>query len=331
MVKIIIAIFIIGLVIVLAKYVLFHPRVNSVLTIIGIIAFAATQDATPYATLLLLSVADCIRDIVIAPKYYETDVAEECDKLYKIKSLVSLFTLGMARPVFLFIVGPCISFSVKSEIDGKLSAGEPLLIGEPYDLKAKNYYYKKHLDKLAGSGNIVSNQNTVNSETDIRHKRLEKLYPEKLIMKIVEAVSMDEASKKSKALRKLAEEKLADNNIRKSYAYISSDVFRKYPSAIAKAMSEKSFISSKDIPKLDKLQSLCCNAPLTMNGRNVGNDDWCEYFIIQALEPLVAKGEFVDETFSDKDPLDNHAYSYAKSEKKMASINADSNPLLALD
>jgi len=63
----------------------------------------------------LIPVIDCVRDILIAPKYYEL-YENQLDKLYVVKSLTSIFTFGLARSVFLLVVHPFIAYSVRREL-----------------------------------------------------------------------------------------------------------------------------------------------------------------------------------------------------------------------
>lgn len=331
--QIVIAIIVIGLIIVLAKYILFHPRVNSVLTIIVFIvyiitAFQGNGKAGPGILIMsILPIIDCIHDIAIAPKYYE-DIEFGVDKLYKIKSLVSLFTGGFARPIFLVIVGPCLSFSVRSEIQGRIDNRMPLPYEGFSDLMAKEYYYQKHIARLKASGIIVSNVNAVDEETKKRREMLDKLYPQKVIAKVVDMVAGD---KDAKSIRQECEKKLEAKRIKQYYAYMSANAFSLLPDLLNKAMSQKGYCSAADISKFDELKELHTAMPSSASAPGNATAEWSEYFVIQALEPLVKKGIFVRDRFNDNDPFDNPAYSYTKSEVKMPSIDANSDPLLALD
>lgn len=331
--QIIIAIIVIGLIIALAKYVLFHPRVNSVLTIIVfavyiITGFQGNGKAGPAVLIMsILPIIDCVRDIVIAPKYYE-DPAIEIDRLYKVKSLVSLFTGGLARPIFLLIVGPCLSFSVRSEIQRRIDGWMPLPYSGFSDLKAKEYYYAKHIAKLRSRGIIVSNINTVDEETKNRREMLDKLYPQKIIAKVVDMVAGD---KDAKSIRQECEKKLVSQRIKLYYAYICANAFSQLPDMITKVMSQKGYCSAADISKFEELKALHTAMPISATASSEASAEWSEYFIIQALDPLVKKGVFVTDRFNDNDPFDNPAYSYTRSEVKMPSIDGDNDPLLALD
>lgn len=330
---IIIAIIVIGLIFVLFKYILFHPRVNSVLNIIVFIIYIATGfqgsgKAGPIILIMLiLPTIDCVRDIIIAPEYYE-DPSIEIDRLYKIKSLVSLFTWGLARPIFLLIVGPCLSFSVRSEIQRRIDGWMPLPYSGLSDLKAKEYYFTKHIARLRLRGIIVSNVNTVDEETKKRREMLDKLYPQKVIAKVVDMVAGD---KDAKSIRQECEKKLESQRIRQYYAYISANAFNELPNLIAKAMSKRGYCSAADISKFKELTALHTAMPISSTVSSAATAEWSEYFIIQALDPHVKKGVFATDRFNDNDPFDNPAYSYTKSEVKMPSIDANSNPLLALD
>lgn len=99
---IIIGFIVICIICVIARYILFEPRINSG---ISLLYFAyVCIDELRYgkafiAILMCIGLIDCIVDLVMAKKYYESiDVAT--DRFYVIKSLTSLFTLGFARIVF---------------------------------------------------------------------------------------------------------------------------------------------------------------------------------------------------------------------------------------
>lgn len=83
---------------VIAKYILFEPRINSAISFLyfAYMCIAAVKYGAVLVTVLMfIGMIDCIMDIVMAKKYYESiDVAT--DRFYIIKSLTSLFTLGFA-------------------------------------------------------------------------------------------------------------------------------------------------------------------------------------------------------------------------------------------
>lgn len=92
------------IVVVIGKFVLFEPRVNSIIWLLYFIYILKTalqaRGGSLGFRLILIGIAiivliDCIRDIIIAKDYYE-DIEIRIDKLYKIKSLTSIFTSGLA-------------------------------------------------------------------------------------------------------------------------------------------------------------------------------------------------------------------------------------------
>jgi hypothetical protein len=308
-----------GIIIALAKHVLFNPRVNSVLSII--VFFFGFAYAGISWVLYAIVVFDCILDIVNAKRYYE-DISDEIDKLYLTKSLTSLVTLGIARIVFLLIVNPILSHSVKSDIKKRLTANHPLPYESEYsNLKKKNYYYSKQIRKIYKNGVIVSNIETVDTEARISRIKLNNSYPEKLIGKLVDMVAGDKEVKRN---REVAEQWLRQSSLQEQYAYINSQLFNQYPILITDAMAKRGCLSPRDMRDFEELEPL--NLTLSL-GSGAG---WSEYFIIQALSPLVADEEYEDNSFSDN-PLENHQYRYSKSSKNMPSIDADNDPLFALD
>ena len=319
---IIIAIILIALLIKLLKHILFNPRVNSAISIIGFIALIVYLWNKPYKLALVvfaIAIIDCIRDIVLAEYLYD-DVEISIDPLYAIKSILSILTLGLFRAIFLLIIVPCISHSVSSKINKTLNSGYPLEhIEKSYSSNHFEYFKAKKIEKLEEKGLIVSNEETMKKEMAISRERLDKLYPQKILGKIVETVAGDKDMKKRR--------KDAENRINTSgKAYISKKVFDKYPQAITDVMSQKSVCSPLDIKDFAELKSFHFYEKF-----DGGSQKWAVYFIIQALQPLVENGEFTDDILNDKDVLDNHAYQYIKSELQMKSTDADSDPRFALD
>ena len=327
---IIIGILVIGVIITLGKYILFEPRVNSIISIIYFLWFAITElKVGDWFPIILISIAmiDCVRDIIIAKDYY-ADIEIEIDKMYKIKSLSSIFTGGLVRIIFLLIVEPYLSFSVSSDIKKRMEQGYPLPYSSDYSsLQAKNYYYEKRILELVEKGELISNIKTVDSESKVQRKKLDDLYPEKILDKIVDMIAGDKDMKEN---RKRAERRLQINSIKKNYAYLRTDMFDMYAKLISEVMANKGCYSVLDIKKFEELKELNLMMPIVDN-YNEKNSTWSNYFIIQALQPLVVDGVFSDSDFNDNDVFDNHAYQYVKSTVMMPSIDADNEPRLALD
>lgn len=338
---IIIAIFVIGVIVVLAKYVLFHPQINSVVSIIYMI-WALNKVYIPSNTpifgiyfLFLFPVIDCVRDIIIAPKYY-ANIEYELDKLYVIKSLTSLFTVGVARNVFFFIVDPHIARSVRRSLKREIRDGRRLTgstgrhgkyIGWRVMSRARWYHFNKQVKRLEKKGVAVSNKETEALETEKSKKKLEGLYPQKLMDKMLDKIAGDEEIKSN---RKRAEGLLRMQDVT---AYLPVSTYKKIPQLVIDAMSNKSVCPLSEIKYFPELQSLDLVNPLIdgeYNWYEMHSDRWFDYFIIQALQPLVADGTFVEDDFNDKDPLDCHAYRYTKSTKPMTSISPETNPELAI-
>lgn len=313
-----------------AKHVLFNPVVNSALVgivylylLIVFIMEASKRSGNYtfwiYASILIgipfLVLMDCIWDIVHAKQYY-CDIEIKIDKEFMIKSLSSIPTFGLSRLVFLCIVRPIRSIRTLLDIKKAVRDGYPVLSGE-------NYYYTKWIGKLEKKGFIVSNIETVRNEAKIRREKLDRLYPKKTLEKVVDVVAGDKIVKEK---RKDAEIRLQPQSLAKCCAYLSTPVFEQYPNLITDVMSEKGCHSVSDIKKFDELKSLHLTFPFYGN-----NTEWSEYFIIQALQPLVAEGAFEDNDWNDNDVFDNHAYRCTKSKVERKIIDADNDPLLALD
>lgn len=331
---IIVVIVIIGLLLKLGKHVLFNPRVNSILTLIGVVVVAIIGIQYIGANFffglpaIIIIIVDCVRDIMISPDFY-SDVEVRIDKLYMAKSLTSLFTYGSSRLVFFLIVQPCLSYSVKKEIQRRIDAWKPLPDSEFFDdLKAKEYYYQKHIDKLLDEGVIVSNIYTVDETVKSRRELLDKLYPKKIVAKIADAVAGD---KDAKDIRKKCEKKLASDRIKQYYAYISTEAYDKLKDILIETMSSKGNCSSCNIVHFPELKVFHPDISISKTAFYNATSAWSEYFVIQTLSSLVKENLFEENNFNDNDPFDNPAYRYAKSTVKMPSIDADNDPLLALD
>ncbi len=323
---ILIVLFAICFVVALIGYALFEPKFNSVLSIIYFLG-AGTKIVEMEMNYLLLfvliGIADCTRDIVIAKDCYES-VNVKIDKFYLAKSLITIFTLGLGRTIFLLVVNPVINIVVSKDIKQQIRDGKALPDASFYSkLKVVNYCYGKQIGKLEREGVVVSNKNTVDSETKIRCEKLEKLYPKKMLDKIIDKVAGDKVLKEK---RENAEKRLRSMN--KCYAYLSPTVFEQYPKAIINVMSVKGRCSTSLISKELKPYNLL----QPIKGINEDrNQEWSEFFIIQALQPLVAGGVFDDMDLNDNDVMDNHAYQYTQSTVAMPSIDGDQDPRFALD
>jgi hypothetical protein len=105
--------------------------------------------------------------------------------------------------------------------------------------------------------------------------------------------------------------------------YITSALFEQYNTKITDALiKRKGFFSLGTIKNFKELKDLNLNKEIN------GNTQWSEYFIIQALNPLVEDGSIIKESFSD-DPLDKNQY--GSKDAKIKSRDANSIPGLALD
>ena len=287
--------------------------------------------------LAVVSIFDSFRDIKLRNEFYK-DISITTDKLYVIKSLCCVAMVFLAvvvpgqtailiflpRPIFLLIVQPCIKASASKDLRGKLKSVLPLPHESHYsNLQAKNYYYGIEMQKLEKAGKVISNVETVSEEGNLRRKKLDGLYPESIIEKLAD---MAKGDKEVKERRKAAEAALTSSSLTRSKAYICKNQYEYYPQLINYVMSNKGFYSLKDMMKFEELEQLRFSHPVGLDNSKI----WGEFFVIQALKPLVADGTYEHDDFNDHDPLDNHAYRYAQSTVKMPSTNASDDPRLAL-
>lgn len=276
-----------------------------------------------FAVLIMI---DCIMDIVRGTQYYDVCIEYDyirTDEFYIIKSLISLVTVGFARIVYLLLVHPILRHQVVSDMKKKLSAGYPLPPNRYYYSRAKIYHYNKYIDKLKKKGAIVSNKETVDEETNRRREKLEGMYPQNRVAKLADKFTGDKAAK---ARREEAAKKLFGYGPN-AYAYVSTSVYQKYPQVIMEAMSTRGRLSLSDIIRLEEFKPFMLPFEMSKNAPY----EWIEFFVVQALQPLVNNGVFTDEELNDEDVFDNHVYWYVNSKKPLVVINCDDDPLLALD
>jgi len=331
---------------VFAKHVLFNPRINSIinaLILIIAIVFMLTSlnwNKGPVMAVILslliivilpfIVLIDCIRDVIIAKKFYK-DTKLGLDKLYIIKSLsvlalivtaliiaainqgkhsplyvsliVYLFIIGLPRIIFLFVVNPLIHHSVSSDIKRKITTHSPLPYNESdySQIAAKCYYHGKIAQKLLKKGLLVTNIETVKNETNISRDKLAKMYPEKLLTKLADMIAGD---KETKEMRKNAEEKLTPSAISKHGAFLGIALYERYAADIVKFLLsiEKTF-SPCNMKLYEELSGLNLMQPLGLSN----DSEWSEYFIIQALDQSVKDGMVQDGNYCD-DPLVNHSF-----------------------
>ena len=223
-------------------------------------------------------------------------------------------------------MNPVLYYLASADIKERMRTGQPLPYPSFYsNIKIRNYYYERQIDKLENERVLISNKATVDNEARLRRNKLDRLYPKRVVDKIVDMVAGD---KEIKEKREKAEQKL--QSMEKCYAYLRTDLFAVYPRALVAVMSNKGCCSVSSIQIFNELRTLNLLCPVMGNATD-RLTEWSEYFIIQALQPLVAQGVFIDNDFNDNDAMDNHAYQYAASKKPMPSINADEDPRFALD
>jgi len=139
--------------------------------------------------------------------------------------------------------------------------------------------------------------------------------------KVVNTVAGD---RQVKARQKADEGRL---NLTGNYvAYLKSSVYQKYSTRLFEFLLSKGTLSPHSFRKYEELNDLylshSCDSNTTIS--------WSDYFVIQALQPLVDDGTILDMAYSDE-VMNNHAYSHPGSTAKMKSTNAKDNPDLMLD
>ncbi len=285
----------------LIKTVLFNPYVNTIISVIVLLLEGLLVVYNKLWFLIIpisMAIVDCIRDFAKADEYYGRVC--DADPFYRKKSLLSLVTLGFARVIYLFYNYNKVRDSVYAYIDEQIVFDRPLECRGHYKLVMENNFYKQRIIELKQLNKIISNEETVKHERLIVQKNIDRLYPK--------------ASKdRDKYLSKLS-----------SYSgggiYIGKETLDKYAKLIPKAMANKGPMSLSDIKRLKELKYL-----------NLCSKSGIDFFIIQALQPLVESGVFEDITFNDVDPFDVHVYRYVQSSVPMKHIDGDNDPLFALD
>ncbi len=237
---IIIGIVAICIIVFFVKHILFNPRVNSVICIIGFIVLIVLVWNTQYraaSIVFAIAIIDCIRDISLAEELYETpDI--EIDKVYAAKSILGILTLGLARAIYLLIIVSHSYFKASSDVNRILKSGCPFRSTIDSNEENYNYFYKKRVDKLIEEGKVVSSYNTFEDELSKSYKRLNKLYPKKFFAKLIDKVAGNEEMKKKR--------NDASNHYEKDrapYVCINTEIFNKFPQAITEAMSKRSTCS----------------------------------------------------------------------------------------
>lgn len=316
-----------GLVFAAVWHLLFHPRINSALAAICIfLSIYVAGFNNPIAVLLLISMLDCIRDFVMADKYYlpfSIDTAN--DRLYRIKSICSLLTFGLSRAVFALVVYPKISVSA-------FRCARRLVIpydwyGGYYDYPGKSRYFcyqhSKFVQKRLRKGKLVSNEDAIKQWMQARRYKAERVYqansPQNVIGKIAEAVAevFTEEGKERAIVREDAR-KLTYLTGSEYYAYIDVRFYHKCKQMIAKAMENRSTLRPQDIMELDEVKNI---EKLPKDSVN-----YIGIFILEALvqDGIVEKVDLLD------DVRDIWQYRHVQG-KQILCRDAANNPLLALD
>lgn len=306
---------------------------NAFATIVLII-FAAVKGSAWLLILYLIPLLDCLRDMGVAMNSYNRNV--KTDKFFRAKALTSLVTLGFSRIIFFLILQPKARRMGLAALNQEIEAGgqvrgwyyreHKFLGGE------MSYYARQKIKELEKEGKLVSNEDIGNTEFQKSHEKLEALYPKKFFEKMVDKFAGDAEVKE---MREKSRQKIiyyqGDGRL-----YLSSDTMQRLVGQICTAMSVKSSCPLAEIKYFPEVESLGLTDPLSDEERasedhQRDEDIWLDLFIIKALKPLVESGDFEDNDFNDRDPLDNHAYRYTKSTKAMLSQSPETNPALALD
>ncbi len=349
------------------KCILFNPKVNSMLTII--VLSAGVLFLTPAAleyfgvicvivlySLLALVLADCIRDFRKSRRLYRPGNA--LDSLYVTKSLLSLFTFGLARIVFLLVVFPRVLFIERSEVAKELSTGliwdrsindeNRQVVPSKYLGKVKLYYFQETLDHLKKKGVIFQDTEIADHEIQYASDKVDRRHPQAYLPdrpwyeEWFPFMFREKHDAEWEKYRKMDDErrnaKLKVDAAKKrnlSVPYFRVDYIQKLQELITQAMSDKAFYPLSEIKHFPELTSLNL---LPYPDSNIDNgvpreirEQWVDYLIIRSLQPLVERGIFEEDEFNRDDVLDNHAYRYVYSEKEMVVIHADDDLRLAID
>lgn len=318
------------------KYVMLNVKINSIIFGIASVLllyikphwFPQIQAA---AILLLLNLIDCIRDVIVDDKYYES---EKIDGLYALKSLSSIalmvlawffyernFILGfIPRVVFLVAVYPIQYLSVFDDIKTQIGQNLPVPFFNVYysNSQKKNYWYKKVINSIKKHGELVSNSEIVREEFKCSKEKLADYYPQKLLKRLVVSI----VDKKKKQNYEMWKNELEDRKAYRHMAYITINLYSELKQRVYKVLVEKNAVFSPcDIQQFAEFKDLNLNYK---NG-TFNDTEWSKYFIIKALSEYVSSGEINDYSCNDE-PLDNHSYGV-----KIKSQVASDNPLLALD
>jgi hypothetical protein len=324
--NIIACLILIGLVVVLFKAVLFWPRGNSAISIIFILSFIHGSQNILKSFMLVIALIDCVVDWIMAPKLYEDfyfeDSMDELDKFYIIKSLLSTFTGFYARVVYLLVVDPIMYMRAKNNVNDML---ENDLIIPNNDIITK--YSKQNqgcmyviLDKYIKQGLVITNKEEVKEELKYSKAKLENSYPTKLIDKLIKLLNDNKEIKKE---REKAEAEIKSEN--KLYSYIECQFYQRCKQEFASVLVSHGTLSPVDIIKLEDLQSM-----VFLNGKEFTDKEvTLKYYAISILNGLEKDGIVEKYDFGDG-LLENHQYKHTNG-LPMKSINADENPLLALD
>lgn len=317
------------------KHLLFNPQINSAFSIYCVYRLIREGELTTIMFLLyVVVIIDCIRDIIIAKTYYDCrDIEYRVDPLYRTKSLLSLFTLGLARVVFLVFADRFIAASVSSDIDKVL---QEYKIIPHYGFHISNYassFSQKHFlwqynmkydevirEKLK-KGTILSNKEIVNSEFGIYEKKLARAYPQNLVEKIGEIISAE--GKRAKIEREYAREEIFKRSW--YYAYVDKTFYNDCKEIISSCLANYGALSPDYIAQVLELENI------EVFQKNIFSfpPNWVKYMVIFMIQPLVKDGVVEECNISDG-ILENHQYKHIEG-IPMLSRNAEDDPRLALD
>lgn len=334
--------------IVVIKYVLMavlavivEPRLNALVTIAFIVFMLVKVPIGSrglLAAVYLIPLIDCIQDLFISHKFKDRSDGPDTFTGYSMsKGFATLFTAGLARIVYFLIVLPKIRRQAAAAFNAQMEAGGEIVCPDfgKNSWAPMQYYFMLLVDDAMTAGTLKSSVKVAGFEESRSREKLDALYPKKFLEKMTEKLG---GNQEVQELRDKTEEKLREMRKRTSghMDYLPTATYEKLPALIAEDMADKSFCPLAHIKYFPHLQSLGLTAPMSEDERKADDferpqDMWLNHFIVMALEPLVESGDFEHGDFNDKDPLDNHAYRYAKSTKQMVSQSPETNPLLALD
>lgn len=284
------------------------PSINSVVTIIidtGLIAallqWQELSDVLKGIFIVVISIAllDCLRDLMMADKYYYFDADGIAEKFFIKKSVWSFFTLSGARAVYFLFICPFIAIEARQYV--KVTMKEDKLVSSfPQSFGYRDYHIQKYVTRCLAKHKIYENRSTVIANTQKSGEKIDRSKPKKFLPKVAELFTSD--GRYNRRQRKYNEETNAYE--RQAWVYIDGDYYMKCMKTFYEFMSEQGMLSIVDIVKGLK------NAHLIDDIRNKPDAE-IKFFVADILDVLVYMKKLEEADVSD-DVFDNRQYKHPK-------------------